>query len=154
MIHLKTYSQKSGFCAPASLKIILSYYGKNFSENYLSRLCKTDPAIGTFHKDIIAAAKKIGFKVEARSHGTTSDIKNYMSKKIPVLVGWYAFNGDHFSVVNHITSNYIHLTDPETKSGRRRLRLKRFKELWYDFDDEKDAKKKTYGWYLVLKPPK
>jgi hypothetical protein len=67
-----TFSQrKDGFCAPAALKIYLNYLGRNFSELYLARLCKTTVEKGTDPVDIAAAARRLGFRVQHRGRPLT-----------------------------------------------------------------------------------
>ncbi|MEX0587411.1 MAG: C39 family peptidase [Patescibacteria group bacterium] len=58
-----TYRQEIGFCGPASLKLYLSYLGRNLSERYLARLCKTTVEKGTDPVDIVATVRKLGFRV-------------------------------------------------------------------------------------------
>lgn len=39
MLRLKPFSQSSAFCGPASLKLVLSYYGIRRSEKQIAKLC-------------------------------------------------------------------------------------------------------------------
>lgn len=66
-----TYRQAPGFCGPAGLKIYLNYLGKNLGEKYLARLCKTTAEKGTDPANIVAAARKLGFRVEHRGRPLT-----------------------------------------------------------------------------------
>ncbi|HLD96208.1 MAG TPA: C39 family peptidase [Patescibacteria group bacterium] len=74
-----TFRQKAdGFCAPAALKIYLKYLGRNLSELYLARLCKTTPEKGTDPVDIAATARRLGFRVQHRGRPLTPrEIRRY-----------------------------------------------------------------------------
>jgi hypothetical protein len=131
---------------------MVRFFGKQVSLKKLAKMAKTDPAIGTFHKDLVSTAKKLGFSVIAKNGGTIEILRKYINGGLPVMVGWFAFNEDHFSVACGVTDKYVHLMDSYSrlKTGHRKLKIKRFKELWFDFDDEKNPMKKTYGWYMVI----
>jgi len=61
-----TFLQSEGFCGPAGVKIYLSYLGKNLSEKYLARLCKTTREKGTDPPDIPIAVRKLRFHIQHR----------------------------------------------------------------------------------------
>lgn len=156
MIHLIPYKQKPGFCGPAALRVLLAYYRVNLSEEKLAELCKTTEKEGTWHRDLVTAACTAGFSVHEKTGGTIEELKKYIAKKIPVIVGWYAFNDEHYSVIYNITDNYIHMVDTEghLKDQKRHMTIKRFKELWFDYDNPKDPTEKTFGWFMVITPAK
>lgn len=74
-----TYHQKEdGYCAPAALKIYLKYLGRNFSETYLARLCKTTVEKGTDPPNIMTAVRRLGFRVHHRGRPLTlQEIRRY-----------------------------------------------------------------------------
>ncbi|MBI5732976.1 C39 family peptidase [Candidatus Jorgensenbacteria bacterium] len=154
MIRLPKVRQKPGLCGPAALKILLSYYGKRLPLRKLVHLCKTDPKIGTYHADMARLCRKLGFKTIAKDRGTLQIVRNYLENKTPVLVGWFAFSGDHFSVISNVTKKYVYMRDTERKLkyGKRKIPIQRFMELWFDFDDKRDPNKKTNRWYMVINP--
>ena len=88
--------------------------------------------------------------------GTLKEVRQYINRDIPVIVGWYAFHGDHFSVIYSITKKYVYMMDTEShlKNGKRRLTVQRFQELWFDFDNPKKPAEKTKKWFMVLLPKK
>lgn len=61
-----TYRQTPGFCGPAALKVYFNYLGKNVSERYLARLCKTTREKGTDPPDIPIAVRKLRFHIQHR----------------------------------------------------------------------------------------
>ncbi len=70
--------REEGTCGPAALKIYLSYLGRNLSEPYLGRLCKTTPEKGTDPANIVSAARKLGFRAEHRGRPLTErEIRRY-----------------------------------------------------------------------------
>ena len=154
MIRLTPFNQKPGFCGPAALRVVLAYYGVNVSEERLTELCKTTQKEGTWHKDIVAAARAMEFSVYEKAGGTIEELKKYIVKKTPVIVGWYAFNDDHYSVIYNITDAYIHTVDTEghLKERKRHMSIKHFKEMWFDYDNPKNPKEKTLGWFMVITP--
>lgn len=54
----------AGMCGPASLKMVLGYYGVEKSEAELAKLCGTDPDLGTDDIGIKRAAEGLGFNAE------------------------------------------------------------------------------------------
>lgn len=153
-LKLTPFRQTPGLCGPASLKILLSYFEKNYSEKKLAQMSNASTKIGTLHGGLIEAAKKLGAEVMAQDKGTIAELKKYIYKeKLPVLIGWFDDTPpdpwDHFSVVYHITEKFIYLMDPQLDSGKRKMSLKKFLELWYDYDI--DETKKIHRWYMVIK---
>jgi hypothetical protein len=57
-----TFRQTAGFCGPAGIKIYLNYLGKNLSERYIGRLCRTTAEKGTDPPAIEEAVQKLGFQ--------------------------------------------------------------------------------------------
>jgi predicted double-glycine peptidase len=51
---------------------------------------------------------------------------------IPVLVGWTARDGDHYSVVYEVGKAKVYLMDPATPSGIRILPIEEFEAAWHD----------------------
>lgn len=157
-LQLTPFIQSHFMCGPASLKILLSYFGKNYTEKKLAKMSGASTEIGTLHQGLIDAAAQTGAKVIAKDKGTLNELKKYILKeKLPVLVGWFDTHvnptcpepTDHFSVVYHISDHYIYLLDPATHTGYRKMSLTKFLKFWYDFDV--DETKKIHRWYMVIK---
>ena len=66
-----TFRQTTGFCGPAGIKIYLNYLGKNLSERYIGRLCRTTAENGTDPPNIVAAVQKLGFRIQHRGRPLT-----------------------------------------------------------------------------------
>ena len=68
-------------CGPASLKIVLNFYGINKSENDLADLVGVVSGIGIDDKSIKKAAESFGFKVEIKNESTFDDIEKWLKKR-------------------------------------------------------------------------
>ncbi|PIP23240.1 MAG: hypothetical protein COX90_01850 [Candidatus Nealsonbacteria bacterium CG_4_10_14_0_2_um_filter_38_17] len=134
-----------GYCGPASLKMVLEYYGMDKSEKELAEMLKCDTKQGTNGKSIAEAAKKLGFEVEIKDNSSFEDIKIWLDKNIPVIVDWfsrgrYDYPEDdvadgHYSVVIGLDGEFIYLQDPEV--GRiRKIKREDFLRVWFDFSTD------------------
>ena len=135
MIKLKLYRQKPGFCGPASMKMVLELYGVKKSEDELGRMTKCSPVVGTPGPNIVAAAKKLGFKAFLKDEATLSDVRKWTEKGIPVIVNWFSEYEGHYSVAVKVTEKFIYLMDPE-RTRMRKMSAERFEGVWFDFTPE------------------
>jgi len=144
MLKIKPFQEtlNSGMCGPASLKIVLEYYGVNKTEKELFKLCKTKKDLGTDDKSIKKAAEKLGFKVKIKNNSSFKDIEKWLDKGVPVIVNWFTrgrtdysdsdVSDGHYSVVAGLDKNNIYLQDPEI--GRiRKIDKEDFMTVWFDF---------------------
>lgn len=132
-------------CGPASLKIVLEYYGINKSENELAELCKFKKGLGVDDKGIKSAAEKFGFKVKIKNNSSFKDIEKWLKKEVPVMVNWFTKGrtdyGDsatadgHYSVVMGLDDSFIYLQDPEL-GAMRKIERNNFMRVWFDFKGE------------------
>lgn len=128
-------------CGPASLKIVLNYYGMEKSEVELAKLCgKTDG--GVDGKGITAAAESLGFKVYVKNESSYNDIEEWLRRGVPVIVDWFTRGRQdysdsevadgHYSVVAGLDEENIYLQDPEI-GGERKIGREDFMKVWFDF---------------------
>ena len=137
MISLKPFKQSKGYCGPASLKMVLSAYDINKSENYLAKLTKTSRKNGCKEKNMIKAAKSLGFKGFVKEQSTIKEIKKLVSKKIPVIVDWFSpEEAGHYSVVIGFDKQSIFLADPHFGKIVKH-KIEWFEERWFDLVNEK-----------------
>jgi ABC-type bacteriocin/lantibiotic exporter with double-glycine peptidase domain len=133
----------SGYCGPASLKIVLSFYGMNVSEQELAELTGATRDLGTTAEKLIEAAEKLGFKGDIRNECELCDIESWLKIGVPVIVDWFTIGRDdydedirsadgHYSVVCGIDDTHIFLQDPETGS-KRTMKREVFDRVWFDF---------------------
>ena len=134
----------AGMCGPASLKIVLDYYGVDKSEQELAMLTNTTE-IGTNAENIVHAAESLGFKTVIKNESSLSDIEEWMEKKVPVIVNWFTRGrvdysdsevaDGHYSVVAGLDAEHIYLQDPEI-GELRTLKREDFMKVWFDFSGE------------------
>ena len=132
-------------CGPASLKIVLEYYGINKSEDELAQLCKVKKGLGVDDKSIKSAAEKLGFKAKIKNNSSFRDMENWLKKDVPVMVDWFTKGrtdyGDsstadgHYSVVIGLDDEFIYLQDPEL-GAMRKIAKNDFMRVWFDFKGE------------------
>jgi len=61
-------------CGPASLKIVLEYYGVNKSEDELANIAGHRKGLGIDDRGIKRVAEKLGFKVKIKNNISFKDI--------------------------------------------------------------------------------
>ena len=132
----------AGMCGPASLKMVLDYYGVEKTEKELAELCGTDPDLGTSDEEIKRAAEGLGFNVEIKNNSSFDDIQKWLDKKIPVIVNWFTrgridhddseVSDGHLSVVVGLDEENIYLQDPEI-GNLRKIARDDFMKVWFDF---------------------
>ena len=129
-------------CGPASLKMVLAYYGIDKTEAELAKLCGTDSGLGTDDISIKKAAESLGFNVEIHNTSTFEDIQKWLDKKVPVIVNWFTRGridydiaevpDGHLSVVVGLDDENIYLQDPEI-GKLRKISRDDFMKVWFDF---------------------
>lgn len=147
MLDVKPFQETlhGGYCGPASLKIVLLYYGVEKDEEELYKLCNASSDLGIDDKSLKKAAESLGFKVRIQNFASFDDIKKWLEKGIPVIVDWFtrgrASYSDsevadgHYSVVMGLDGENIYLQDPEI--GKMRIIAKDdFIRVWFDFTGE------------------
>lgn len=132
MLQLKPFRQTSGFCGPASLKIVLSYYGVEKSEKELVKLTGCTKTGGTTADAILAAAKKLGFTGFCKDFSTIAALRQLLKKGVPVIVDWFSADEGHYSVAVGVDAKSVYLQDPEL-GGIRKMDVEDFKRVWFDF---------------------
>ena len=144
LLNVKPFQETmgEGMCGPASLKIVLNYYGLEKSEAELAELCNTTKEMGTNEENLRKAAESLGFKVETKVHSTFEDIQYWLDKNVPVIVDWFTRGridydestvaDGHYSVVVGLDEEYIYIEDPEL-GNMRKMKLEDFMVVWFDF---------------------
>jgi ATP-binding cassette subfamily B protein len=108
-------------CGPTCLKIILKYYKKKCSLEYLRELCGTSRA-GVSMSDIFNAAEKLAFEAVSVLCTTEWLIGNAV---LPCIIHW---KQDHFVVLYKITNKFFYVSDPAY--GKIRLTHEVFNNWW------------------------
>jgi ABC-type bacteriocin/lantibiotic exporter with double-glycine peptidase domain len=152
LLAVKPFRQTAGLCGPASLKIALSYFGREYSENHLAELSAATTQHGTEHADLIKAVQQLGGSVITNEHASVSDVESLVvNQKLPVIIGWFDGDEDHYSVVVGVTPKYLITQDPAV-GGIRRLSKSIFPAIWFDFVGPEN-KTVSWGWYMAINFP-
>jgi len=138
MIKLKPFHQTPGFCGPASLKMVLDYYGISVSEAEIAGISGASREKGTPIEGLIKAARHFGFQVFLKKNSTLDDLRYFVKREIPVIVDWFLEDEGHYSVVVDIDKKNIVLMDPFLKRvfiyvRKRKMPLEKFFKVWFDF---------------------
>ena len=111
MIKLKPFRETPGLCGPASLKMVMDYYGVSVSEAEIAKVAAATKAKGTSITGLIKAAKHIGFETFLKKNSSLKDLEYFVNKKIPVIVDWFAEDDGHYSVVVDIDKKNVEITE-------------------------------------------
>lgn len=131
-------------CGPASLKIVLGYFGVQKEEQELANLSgKTD--LGTTDSSLKSAVESLGFKVDIKNESSFEEIQEWLDKGVPVIVNWFSRGRSdysdaevavgHYSVVTGLDEMNIYLQDPEIGKVRT-IKRDDFMRVWFDFSGE------------------
>ena len=144
ILKLKSFQEtlNKGMCGPASLKIVLDYYGVYKTEKELAEMTGWNEGVGIDDKGIIFAMKSLGFKIKIKENSSFQDIGKWLDEKVPVIVDWFsrgrsdysdsAVADGHYSVVEGLDDKFIYLQDPEIGKIRK-LKKDDFFSVWFDF---------------------
>ena len=133
MLNITPFRQKPGYCGPASLKMVLDFFGVKITEKKLAEISGCTKSCGIGADGLAKAARDLGFRARIQDFSDLKDIDYWVNqKKTPVIVDWFAFEGGHYSVVSAIDKENIYLEDPSL-GHRRAMNPATFKRLWFDF---------------------
>lgn len=136
MLKIKPFRQQSGLCGPATLKMVLSYYGVDKTEAAIAKGTDCDPELGVEAGRMLGYARELGFDGYIKDESTLEDLEQLVVKKeIPVIVDWFSEDDGHYSVVVDLDSENVYLLDPEIGHVRA-LRRAKFFRVWFDFPGE------------------
>src|SRR3989344_3616341 len=76
-------------CGPASLKIVLDYYGVNQTEKELADIIGVVPEVGVDAVSIKKVAERLGFKVFVKDGASFNDIQMWLQRGGPASGGWF-----------------------------------------------------------------
>lgn len=145
ILDLKPFQETlhQGMCGAASLLIVLDYYGIKKSEQELAGLLGVTNSLGIDSQSIKRVAKDFGLRVEIKDTSNFEDIRDWLDKKVSVIVDWFSRGRNdysesevadgHYSVVAGLDAKYIYLQDPEIGKIRKIARDD-FMRVWFDFE--------------------
>ena len=135
MLDVKPFRQTAGMCGPASLKMVLGFFGMEKSEAELAELTHCDPEKGITAEVMVKAAESLGFKGLIKNFAEFEDIKKYLDKNTPVIVDWFSIDEGHYSVAIGLDDEFIYLRDPQ-QDDIHKIDLTTFKRVWFDFESD------------------
>ena len=132
-------------CGSASLSTILKYYydlnvsekdilddvlkQKGFDITKKEKLEDGDTSLSFF--DLAKFSQQKGFK----ALGLALDLKSLKKLKAPVILYVKIRKDEHFTIYKNMDDRYVYLADPSF--GNMKIRLSKFKEMFYQRDDLK-----------------
>lgn len=132
MLKVPAYPQTPSFCGPACLRMVFAYYGIPLKEADIAVFAKSTIEDGTSGKNMVEAARHFNFHARIIDNANLSKIQEFLRRKIPVIVDWWAGTDGHYSVVVGLGRTYIMLRNPERKALHR-IKRKVFENNWFDF---------------------
>lgn len=140
MIDILPHKQSdSSRCGPAVVKMILSYYGVDATEDAICKYCNHTYEKGCDDKGIVKAFKHFGLAAKIYNNSTLKDIEYWNNYHIPVIVDWFAggvsmedIPNGHSGIVVDIDRENIYILDPSTAKV---LTISRddFMRVWFDW---------------------
>lgn len=128
-----------GYCLPACASMIVSYLGKEISQQKIARLLETSE-IGTPLTRIRNLAKW-GFHVHCAVEGSWQDLKQSIASGNPVIVSTYAewlpyseIQGQHVIVVVGISASSAFVLDPATTGDILEIDKNALLAAWTEMD--------------------
>lgn len=123
--------QEGDLCGPAALSSVLSYYGRNISQEEIGRAVFDRRLKGSLITDLKKYAESLGFNGEF-STGDISMIKQFIDQKKPVIalidIGFFIFSRPHYVVVfGYDDEGFLcHMGFKENE----KIRYNKFKKMW------------------------
>jgi len=153
MIKLKLFKQSRGYCGPAALKMVLSHFEVDKTEDELADLIGVTRETGCEPGAIVKVAKKLGFDAYYKTNSSIEELKKYVEEDTLVIVDWFSPEQDgHYSLVVGFEGENIILADPHF-GGYNKIDIKKFLNRWFELDDypPKDQSKFCLREIIVIK---
>lgn len=145
-MNIPFYKQINDYsCGPASLQMVLKYFGNYIPQDVLAMQLKTQKDDGTDHSDLIRVALENGLYCYVNRNSTLHEIIYFLSRDLPVIINFMEPSGNdaHYAVVIGFNKNNLILNDPW--NGRQfQIDSDWFVEHWYDTEN------RAKQWIMVL----
>ena len=142
MLNIFPFKQSDGSrCGPASIKMVLQYYGIDALEEEISQRCSLTYELGCTDFQMKKAIESYGLSCQIINNSSLEEIEYWLKHHMPVIVDWFTpgispQRGDmpngHSSVVVGIDRDAITLIDPEDGSIRS-IQRDEFLRVWFDW---------------------
>ena len=127
-------------CGPTAVRMVLSYYGIDATEDEIAARCGWTYELGCDDKGMKQALESYELGVQIWNGAKLEDIKYFIQHRIPVIIDWFSAGASndpetgngHSSVVVGYDRNKVHLLDPF--DGRiKAFTHEDFVRLWFDW---------------------
>lgn len=103
-IELATFSQGKFYtCLPASIRIVLQYYGYELSEDSIAEACQVNRR-GARFDDAVQFVQTLGFEAIRFKAGSIVDLFDYLTENKPIIV---ALGAEHLPYANDRTTHAV-----------------------------------------------
>lgn len=173
ILHVPVIEQATGStCGGTCLAAVAQYLGKHISPHDFGEYAETTPE-GTDHEQMILGAQRSGATVFAKRHAAPADLVRFVSRGLPVVVGWWSNDAEypdpydpkwslqkkkrldcgHYSVVTGVTPTGFVFMDPQLDDtghvvGICEKTTKLWKTIWYDTNG--NDYHRVNGWFMAL----
>lgn len=154
IIPVPHFVQTPGLCGASALRSILSYWGKEFSEQELAEKSNSSVEDGVEAPGLLEAAGLVGFKGFYHDDADLDDLRYFVDLGIPVIVDWWSTDSGHYSVVVGVDDDYVYMVDPNKDKHYSRIPLEKFKQNWFDFEDLDETRGLSRRRLIVVTPEK
>lgn len=131
----------SSRCGPAAVKMILSYYGIDATEDELCIKCGHTFDKGCTDKGMIKAFQSYGLSAKIYNNCSIEDIEYWIRHHVPVIVDYFAggtsvdiMPDGHSGIIVDIDKEAVYLLDPWSAKVLTIYR-EDFIRVWFDFRD-------------------
>lgn len=132
-------------CGAAAVQSVIGYYGDNIRESALAKELRTNAAVGTGYQNILAFAKRHGYKVSVYKDCTIIALEKLIDNGLPVICliqAWperkvnYATDWEdgHYVVAVGYDRDNIYFMDPCTLGKYTFIPRAEFLTRWHDTD--------------------
>jgi ABC-type bacteriocin/lantibiotic exporter with double-glycine peptidase domain len=158
------YRQSHAMCGPASLRIVLAYFGRPLREEVIARACRSSDKTGTTGAKLVYGARRLGFVASIVDGADLRTIQRWLDRDVPLIVDWMSAIArrpgrammpcGHYSVVCGLDREHIFLQDPAI-GRRRRIQRREFMDLWFDFVGVRPRRRDLIlRRLIVVRPPR
>lgn len=137
MIDIKIFKQTDDSrCGAACVKMVLSYYNIEQSEDYICNMLNHSYELGCTNEDIERVLISFGLNCVIKERAEIDDIAYHISKGVPVIIDWYACDppDGHSSIITGIDNDFVYLADP-LYDEIRNVCIEDFYRNWFDFKE-------------------
>jgi predicted double-glycine peptidase len=132
-------------CGAAAVQSVIGYYGDNVREEALARELRTNSVRGTAYQQILAYAKRHGYKTAVYKNSSLESVQKLLDAGTPVICLIQAWperkvdytkdweDGHYVVAVGHDASN-VYFMDPCTLGQYTFIPKAEFLQRWHDTD--------------------